>query len=49
MKFMSQFGKVAEIAAVNNYSQTIDLSKKIYEKEIEIKQLELKAENEKAT
>ena len=31
LKFMSQFGKVAEIAAVNNYSESIGLSKKIYD------------------
>ena len=46
MKFMSQFGEVTEVAQVKNYDETISLSKNIYDLEIEIKELQLTAENE---
>lgn len=31
---MTQFGKVTEVAAVKDYDETIDLSKKIYNLEV---------------
>lgn len=40
--FMAQFGGVAEVAPVRNYNETIALSKKIYDLELELKELELK-------
>jgi len=40
--FFSQFGTVKEVAPVKDYDETISLSKKIYDLEIEIKELQLK-------
>ena len=40
-RFMSQFGSVVEVAPVRNYKETIYLSKKIFDLEIELKKLEM--------
>ena len=40
-RFMSQFGGVVEVAPVRNYKETIYLSKKIFDLEIELKKLEM--------
>lgn len=45
-EFMGQFGKVVEVAAVRNYDETISLSKDIFEKELEVKHLELEYSSE---
>lgn len=43
---MGQFGTVLEVAPVRNYSETISLSKKIFDLEIELKEMELKKNQE---
>ncbi len=47
--FMSQFGTVMEVAPVRNYNETIALSKKIYDLEINRKELELKKNSDNTT
>jgi hypothetical protein len=47
--FMGQFGRVLEVAPVRDYDETISLSKKIYELEVELKQLEIHKEDEGST
>lgn len=37
--FMSQFGKIVEIAPVKDYDESINLSKTIYDLEVEVKEL----------
>ena len=44
---MSQFGNVIEIAPVKNYKETISLSKKIFDIEVEIKKLKLEKASQK--
>lgn len=39
--FMGQFGTVMEVAPVMNYNETIALSRKIFEEEIELRKLKL--------
>ena len=41
---MEQFGKVVEVAAVRNFDESINLSKKIYDLQVQIKENELKLE-----
>lgn len=39
--FMEQFGKVSEVAPVKYYAEKIDLCKKIYQTEMDIKELNI--------
>ncbi len=41
-RFMEQFGKVVEVAAVRAFDESIHLSKRIYDLEVQIKEAELK-------